>query len=839
MPPLALLALPLLLALAGPAWLPQGPLVRPAAGTHSLEILSPNVVELSLFDQVARQGRPPRWDLQRGAGLPKLPPETAFRATVDGRPARVSVLGFRRRALHVPRQGEAFLVGSHLVLALEPPIPEGGVVRVVRVAAQGPAAAGRDLQFEGRADPARTSSAIHVSQGGYDLALPKQARVGRYLGDAGELAVTADGFALVDDATGQVVLRGPLVLQRDRGYDYQAYQRVYLADFTALDAPGRYRVQVPGLGASLPFQVGHGAAAVARTLASGLYNQRCGAAVSLPWSRFTHPACHLAPAQPITARPGGLLHRLKGLMQDEATPLYPPVEPGPLDLHGGHHDAGDYGKYTATSAELVHVLTFAVDALPGVAGLDDLGLPESGDGEPDLLQEAAWEAAFLARMQDRDGGFFTLLQPRDRAYEDDVLPEAGDPQAAFPKGTVATAAGSAALAQLASSPRFRQRHPAEAERYLKAALDGWAFLERAWRSHGRPGAFQALHHYGAEFNDADEIAWAATELYLATGEARFLEEVRAALKAEDVSTRRWTWWRLYEGWGAAFRDCAFARASGRPHAFDEALTAACRAEVLAAARDVAARVAANAYGAPLPLEDKRFRNVAWFSSSNAGFDLVPGLALAPEPGWREAYTACLAFETGANPADLSFLTGLGDRRPVEVVHQYAWNDRRALPPDGLALGNLVATVSGRTPLGRAAAALTWPPDDDPRAPYAPYDRFTDIEDTTAEPVSARLARSLAGAAWLMASVPRPAPPTPTPALSITRTAPHAWHLEWPRDLDPVRILWEGDRVPPRFGGAELEAASATRWLEVEVTWPDGRRSFAAWGAGTPGQEGAP
>ena len=124
-------------------------------------------------------------------------------------------------------------------------------------------------------------------------------------------------------------------------------------------------------------------------------------------------------------------------------------------MRGGHHDAGDYGKYTINCAALVHTLVSAVDALPGVGQLDNLGIPESGDGISDVLQEAKWEADGLAKMQDADGGFYYMIYPLDREYEGDVLPENGDPQVVWPKNTASTAAAVAALAQCASSPRFK------------------------------------------------------------------------------------------------------------------------------------------------------------------------------------------------------------------------------------------------------------------------------------------------------------------------------------------------------------------------------------------------
>ena len=61
--------------------------------------------------------------------------------------------------------------------------------------------------------------------------------------------------------------------------------------------PGQYRLVVPGMGASLPFIINDGIAmAFARTYALGLYHQRCGTNNAMPYTRFTHDACHTAPA---------------------------------------------------------------------------------------------------------------------------------------------------------------------------------------------------------------------------------------------------------------------------------------------------------------------------------------------------------------------------------------------------------------------------------------------------------------------------------------------------------------------------------------------------------------
>src|SRR6185437_11782899 len=156
---------------------------------------------------------------------------------------------------------------------------------------------------------------------------------------------------------------------------------------------------------------------------------------------------------------------------------------GPVDTTCGHFEAGDYNRVTENSAQLIHYLTFAMDSLPGVGALDNLGIPESGDGISDILQEVKWEADYLSKLQDADGGFYYSVYSIDREYESDVLPQFGDPQVVWPKNTSCTAAAVAALAECASSPHFKQAYPQAATNYLAKAMLGWNFLTNAIALH--------------------------------------------------------------------------------------------------------------------------------------------------------------------------------------------------------------------------------------------------------------------------------------------------------------------------------------------------------------------
>src|SRR5208282_3751653 len=69
---------------------------------------------------------------------------------------------------------------------------------------------------------------------------------------------------------------------------------------------------------------------------------------------------------------------------------------------GGWFDAGDTDKYVTFAAQPVHQLLTAYERHPAVFG-DDTGVPESGNGVPDVVDEVKWEIDWLKKMQFDDG----------------------------------------------------------------------------------------------------------------------------------------------------------------------------------------------------------------------------------------------------------------------------------------------------------------------------------------------------------------------------------------------------------------------------------------------------
>jgi len=838
------------------------PLRLPAVGSYQLRVITPKVLELtSITTKPPDPSRVRECDFVNPQGGASLPSTRQFVVLSGTNQFAVAKIGFKRRALYAPLKQRDLRIDNYLYLELSQPLPDGGVIEVRNPDHKLWPATRR---YVAENDPFRWSPAVHVNQTGYMLSFPKRAMVGFYLGSSGELKVNDSGqplpFALLEAHTNKEVFRGTLTARLDRGFPFACYQEVLEADFTAFKTSGEYRLFVPGLGTSFPFWIDDAVAgAFARTYALGLYHQRCGTDNALPFTRFVHAPCHTRPAE-VPDESARFAATKDSLSKESANykdnprhtalqlksvsaSLYPFVNRGPIDVSGGHHDAGDYSKYTINSAAFVHHLIFAADVFPGVSRLDNLGLPESGDGKGDVLQEAKREADFLAKMQDADGGFYFLVYPRGREYESDVTPDKGDPQVVFPKTTAVTAAASAALAQCASSPAFKSQFPEAAAAYLAKAVKGWQFLQRAIDKYGKDGAYQKITHYGDEFMHDDELAWAACELYLATGEAVYQQKLMEWLNPSDPSTRRWGWWRLYDAYGCAIRSYAFAARTGRlkREQLNGPLLEQCENEIAADGEDQLRRAQASAYGTSFPEETKRALSAGWYFASDAAFDLAVASQLDypskrdPRAKMMDALLSNLNYEQGCNPVNVVYLTGLGWRRQREIVHQFAQNDRRILPPSGIPLGNIQAGFGWNSVYEQELDKLSFPSDGAQESPYPFYDRWGDGFNLSQEFVNVNQARALGYCAWLMAQTELKDQPwrgadaqiSSLPTTSAATTPTKFRFTASGLDLRSARIVWEAEGQEPAYGASFvlLPNKHESHWIEAEAQMPDGRRVF--------------
>ncbi|HET7623907.1 MAG TPA: glycoside hydrolase family 9 protein, partial [Verrucomicrobiae bacterium] len=831
-------------------------LVMPKPGDYALHILTPTLLELKLINTApANSTTPSQWNLVNNYQF-VAPPTGAFAVTANGGSVGVQAVGFKRRPLYAPLAKFDLRVDNSIYLQLSSPLSDNQKIEV-----KNPNGSlwGTNMQFTATMDPLRYSPAIHVNQEGYMPGYSKKAMVGYFAGNLGEMAVPAVSFKIVDATNGSTVFQGALTPRPDSGWTYSPapYQKVYEADFTSFNTPGQYRLVVPGLGASLPFYISDGIAMdFARAYALGLYEQRCGTSNSLPYTRFTHDICHNAPASvPLPAssyaftwttisnyaiqrNPDNPTQTAPSLTSPSAS-LFPFVNTGTVDVSGGHHDAGDYSKYTANVATIIHDLVFAVDAFPGVSQLDNLGIPESGDGIPDVLQEAKWEADYLAKLQDADGAFYFIVYPVDTEYESDVTPDHGHPQVVWPKNSTATASAVAALAQCASSPMMKKYYPEAAAGYLAKAKLGWQCLQNAIAKYGKNGIYQRITFYSDNFADQDELAWAACEMFLATGD----QSIHSTLKSwfpdpTASSTFRWGWQRMSECYGNAVRDYAFAARTGRlPESqLDSAYLAKCVMTITNAGDDAMNWSKQSAYGTSFPFATKAVQGAGWYFSSAEAFDITVAYQLNPKPDYMAAIIANMNYEGGCNPVNASYISGLGWKQQRDIVSQYALNDRRISPPSGMPIGNVQSGFGYSSRYGNALAGLCFPKDGG-AGQYPFYDRWADNWNVQDEMVCPDSTRSLASLAFIAAqtSLKNQAWKSPQAKITVTPVPGSSdgsvtFSLSAPgMDLSGARITWETRDADPAMGATAtfVPRANDSQWVEAEAQFPDGRRVFAA------------
>jgi hypothetical protein len=830
----------------------------PQPGETALHILSPNVLELVRINTEQQYtGTPDSWQWVDSNGNLALPNTSSVKVVVNGQTDSATVIGFKRRPIYAPQATWDLRIANSLYLQLSTPVSDGQSVQVTNDGSVWPT----NMSFSATADPLRYNPAIHVNQEGYLPAYPKKAIVGYYLGSGGELPIVTNKFLLVDAQSGATVYQGALTLRSDIGYTYSPtpYQTVYQADFGSFTTPGAYRIVVPGMGGSLPFRIDEGIGMdFARTYALGIFEQRSGFNVAMPFTRFTHAVDHTSPASVPTNGAAPYVFtwqtisnyainvnsdnppQIAPLLTNAAAQRFPFVNQGPVEVSGGHFEAGDYNRVTYNSAQLIHVLAFAMDSLPGVAALDNLGIPESGDGISDVLQEAKWEADFLAKMQDTDGGFYYSVYPINREYESDVLPENGDPQVVWPKNTVSTAAAVAALAQCASSPHFKQAYPQAATDYLAKAKLGWHFLTNAIAQYNG-GEYQDIQHFGDDFTDHDELAWAACELYLATGDPQYQQKLFQLFPdPTDPATMKWGWWRMFACYGNAIRDYATAVSSGKllANQIDASYLAKCITTITNCGNDNLYWSQETAYGSSLPEDTKHALSAGWYFSPVQAFDIAVAQLFNPNTNYVDAILMNLNYEGGCNPVNTTYVTGLGWKRQREVVDQYSENDRHTLPKIGVPISNMQNGFVWTWTYGWDLSPLNFPSDGAQPAPYPLYDRWCDFFNVTTEASTTDTARSFAVSAWLAAQTSlatQPwrftnatiiAPPTAKlPGQPVTIQLQVA-----DTNLTGAKIVWEGLGQDPTFDGVSHTFTPTMQegpaWVEAEVQWPDGRRAFA-------------
>ena len=364
------------------------------------------------------------------------------------------------------------------------------------------------------------SGSIQLNQVGYLPAARKLAYIGNWLGSAGPMPVDATDFHVIDTDSGDTLLQGKLEL-RAAG-DPWSGNDVYMADFSALQKAGNYRLRVAGLGLSDSFRIAADVYdAVYRSTARHFYHHRNSTSIRAPWAAAGYE------------RPGGVPAHLDAM-------FHAAVADSPLGNHevanshqgisGGWFDAGDYGQYIPNAAPVWYVIGAALDIAPQRFRDGDLNIPESGNALPDLLDELEWGMDWALQMQDpANGGVYFRVAS---ATWDSSLPHEIKKARLIAEKTTHATAAFAAMAAI-HARLLADHRPARAATVLAAARHAWEFLQThpQWpvegdRYHNPKGIHAGEYH---DPSAQDNILWAAAELYRSTGEASYHDAYLASV----------------------------------------------------------------------------------------------------------------------------------------------------------------------------------------------------------------------------------------------------------------------------------------------------------------------
>lgn len=332
-------------------------------------------------------------------------------------------------------------------------------------------------------------------------------------------------FKVVDAKSNETVFEGDLT---ERDLNVVANEWNNLADFSAFDKPGTYKL-VSGKGEeSFEFTI---ADDVYRdtfdSVVKMLYLQRCGMELTSDCAGdFAHPVCHA----------------------EQAT-IY--GTSNKIDVSGGWHDAGDYGRYVVPGAKAVADILLSYEKNPK-AFTDDTGIPESGNGVSDALDEARYELEWMMKMQDSAGGVYHKVTCA--VFPETVMPQDETDELIVCPISIAATADFAAVMAMASRV-YQDSDKAFADKCLEVSKKAWTYAKENPDGKGFKNPEDIVTGEYPNGQSDDEFFWASAELYKTTGDDAYKQGMSDAVeKLSAIKGLGWADVGIYGAYAALTSD---------------------------------------------------------------------------------------------------------------------------------------------------------------------------------------------------------------------------------------------------------------------------------------------
>ncbi len=510
------------------------------------------------------------------------------------------------------------------------------------------------------------SPAIHINQIGYlpDAGM-KFGYVGQYMGSAGGLELndyTGTPFHLID-IDGTSVFTGVMTERRDlqTGNNENAYGQefygadVWQCDFSTFSSAGTYRLVVEGIGCSYPFNIEDDAYSdIFYDVSRSLFHQRCGVELEAQHTDFPRPLCHhpdvsgYGPVYYSTARnqDGASFEDLI----NGATTMEMPT------AYRKYHDAADWDSRSDHLNICLYLNTLY--ELNPTAFNDEMSIPESGNGLPDILDESKFGMDTYRKLIGPTGGICGGIEETghplfgDASYLDDMQ---WYTYAEEPKATYQTAGALAQYTHILSSIPSQEDSIAaftqEAENLYTWATNNMLDGDESAVFQARILAASLLFrltgksYYHDEYknlydNFSDNIGLPENSFYLHSAIFHYIKnEVHDTAYAEDGLND-------FLGW--------VAFTSSDP------------------ARSRAFRFANN------PYRPMRYGG----SSMPHTYQLIYAYELTGNEEYLNLAGTTLGHYLGNNMTNMCWITGHGHKSPQQVMHLDSWVDDNPMPIPG-------------------------------------------------------------------------------------------------------------------------------------------------------------
>ena len=452
---------------------------------------------------------------------------------------------------------------------------------------------------------------ININQVGYRTNVPKTA-VFRHVTDQKE-------FSVINADTNEAVYTGKLVSQ---GNNKSAGEDNWTGDFSSVHKVGKYYISCEGLEDSYPFEISD---SVYSNLLDDsirmLYLQRCGTKVED--KDFGHVACHTSKAT------------ILGTSEK-------------IDVSGGWHDAGDYGRYTVAASKAVADLLYSYISAPDFHS-DSIGIPESGNNVPDILDETRYELEWMLKMQRDDGGVYHKVTCEK--FPGYIMPEKEtEPLIVTPVSSTATADFCASMALAAEA--YRKYDKDFADTCLAAAKKSWDYLQKHPEFDFENPSSVKTGDYGDK-TDKDERYWAAAQMYRATKNDTYLDAL------SEMATKTGLDWSTVGDYGN------IAILTMENIDTGSSIYNKCQNAVLEQAEEMLM----NTYDCPYGTSITEYNWGSNMTIANSGNILMLAYNLTGETKYRDAANKQLDYLLGVNPLGTSFVSGYGTVSPEHPHHR--------------------------------------------------------------------------------------------------------------------------------------------------------------------------